>query len=413
MLVEFNVKNFLSFRDQVTFSMETGERLRKYKDTNTRTVAGRDLLKNAVIFGPNGSGKSNLLNAIDMMRRIILFPTTDITQTLFYQPFALDDYSKNESTLFEMKFIVEDKLISYQFEYTLEEIVSEKLSKINKNGSEKLYFSRTDNEVSASNKMKTIFKKTRKNKLLLFDGQDNNDELCIKVYEWFANNLVFFKSMRNERFHVLKNEKIKETFLKFMKLADFNIVDIEVVESAQTYSEDLMKALSLISEEPTKKTEIYTLYKKYDVNGKVVGFDRIAYSMESNGTKKMMALALVMILNHNKNITLLVDEFDDSFHLSLSKAILQLINSIQNSNQFIFTSHNTNLLDCNLRVDQIYLAEKSFDGKSDIYSLFDFSGLGSSRVDITFAKRYLEGQFGAMPDIDFDSMFDLLGEIDG
>ena len=107
-----------------------------------------------------------------------------------------------------------------------------------------------------------------------------------------------------------------------------------------------------------------------------------------------------------------MDEFDDSFHLSLTKALLNIINSESNKNQFIFTTHNLNLLDSNLRVDQIYLMEKDFMGKTDVYSLFDFNELkGVSRSDISFAKRYLNGQFGALPDIDVEGMDRLFKEI--
>ncbi|WP_186277753.1 hypothetical protein [Lactobacillus sp. LL6] len=35
MLVDFTVKNFALFRDETTLLAEAGERLRKYKETNT------------------------------------------------------------------------------------------------------------------------------------------------------------------------------------------------------------------------------------------------------------------------------------------------------------------------------------------------------------------------------------------
>ena len=134
--------------------------------------------------------------------------------------------------------------------------------------------------------------------------------------------------------------------------------------------------------------------------------------MESTGTKQMMAVALTLLYSLHKDRVIIMDEFDDSFHLSLTKALLNIINSESNTNQFIFTTHNLNLLDSNLRVDQIYLMEKDFMGKTDVYSLFDFNELkGVSRSDISFAKRYLNGQFGALPDIDVEGMNRLFKEI--
>ena len=61
MLIEFSVKNFLSFKDKVTLSMEKGngdENLDNIISTNNL-----DLLKTAAIYGANASGKSNLIKA--------------------------------------------------------------------------------------------------------------------------------------------------------------------------------------------------------------------------------------------------------------------------------------------------------------------------------------------------------------
>jgi hypothetical protein len=56
-------------------------------------------------------------------------------------------------------------------------------------------------------------------------------------------------------------------------------------------------------------------------------------------------------------------------------------------------------------VDQIYFTEKKFTGATELFSLFDFNGInGVSRSDISFFKRYLDGLFGAVPDIDTDEI---------
>ena len=58
MLIEFSVKNFLSFKDKVTLSMEKGN-----GDENLDNVIfynNIELLKTAAIYGANASGKSNI-----------------------------------------------------------------------------------------------------------------------------------------------------------------------------------------------------------------------------------------------------------------------------------------------------------------------------------------------------------------
>ena len=69
MLVRFFVENFLSFRDEVEFSMVAGE-----SDEHPDHVAKiRDLrlLKTSVIYGANASGKTNLIKAMSFAQDFI------------------------------------------------------------------------------------------------------------------------------------------------------------------------------------------------------------------------------------------------------------------------------------------------------------------------------------------------------
>lgn len=59
MLVDFRVKNCLSYKDDTLFSMVAGSRLRKWKDTHTIQFDSLRLVKSAFIFGPNGSGNQS------------------------------------------------------------------------------------------------------------------------------------------------------------------------------------------------------------------------------------------------------------------------------------------------------------------------------------------------------------------
>lgn len=423
MLIDFRVENYLSFKEEIVFSMETGERLRKFKETNTFTHAHTQLLKNAIIFGANGAGKSNLFSGLSLMADMIINPTQKISDKLTYTPFGLDTDSRSKPTSFYIKLALEDDVYEYGFSYNAKEIIFEELNILFKNGNKKPYFRREKNkkDFEGSVILREALKNTRDNKLLIFEGQNINDEICTLVFRWFTDKLIFFSKTDSELFELLKQKETKNIFLEFMKLADFNFVDIEVKETIERFPERILRALEVMSDSPVseniksrKITEFYSVYNKYDNMGNIVGKDTISYELESSGTKKMINLALTIIASHNRNITMIIDEFDDSFHLSLSKALLKIINSESNFNQFIFSSHDLNFFDCDLRVDQIYLAEKRFDGVSDLYSLFDFKDMiGYSRNDISFFKRYLEGQFGALPDIDLDGMLNLLGVFNG
>ncbi len=65
MIQEIKIKNFLSFKDEVTISFEASKD-RFAESSQVVTLNGDTrLLRFAVIYGYNASGKSNLLKAID------------------------------------------------------------------------------------------------------------------------------------------------------------------------------------------------------------------------------------------------------------------------------------------------------------------------------------------------------------
>lgn len=423
MLIDFELKNFLSFKDSTILSMETGSRLTKYSKESTFSKSKVSLLKNINIFGGNGAGKSNLMTALNVLSKMILEPTKNIEQPLPYMPFRLDEDSINEPTKFTIRFIIQEKIYVYHIEYNFTDIILEELYIGKTIDKEKLYFRRTkeNKKEILPQKLKKIRESVRKNKLLLFDGHDQNDSECVNVYSWFHNNLIFESFRRKEQFRILLNDLNKKNlFLNLLNLSDFNIIDIEIIEKNKTLSDEFKSIVSMMAEEDviqfSKKfattLEIYSIYKQYNSKGEVVGKSKIPYEMESSGTKRFMAILLMMLQNHNNDKVIVMDEFDNSLHFSLTKALLQIINSPNNFNQFIFTTHNLNILDLDLRVDQIYLTEKDFLGITELYSLFDFNGInGVSRSDIKFIKRYLNGLFGALPNIDFEKIQELYGEV--
>ena len=88
MLIEFRLKNYASFKNEAVLSAQTGERLYKYKDTNTFQGKDVSLLKNLLIFGPNGAGKSRLLRGLHLMKYLIINGGAKaVTDELHYAPF--------------------------------------------------------------------------------------------------------------------------------------------------------------------------------------------------------------------------------------------------------------------------------------------------------------------------------------
>lgn len=416
MLIDFTVSNYRSFKESSTISFEPGERLRKYKDTNLIEKQGEQLLKNVIVFGPNGAGKSNLINAIQFMYQLIKVPTVDVSDKIKYIPFKMCSECEMLGTYFNIRFLYNDYEYDYEFKYNSTTIIHEKLSYRISGGkaTKKVYFEREYNDfVVLPNQLDSIRHMVRKNKLFLSLAQDMNDAVCGDVINWFTNEVIFFNQFRADNFfELLEDENYKKTFIKFMNYAGVNLIDVEVKKTVTKMDEKLFKALSMLVEDgeverETVVSELYLTYKTYNENGDVVGTTPLKFESESRGTKKLIQIGLAMLQSENRGKLLVIDEFDDSIHTRLSRALVKLFNSVENNNQYLLTSHEIDLMDCGLRVDQIFLVEKEFDGISKLLSLFDFNEIsGSGRSDISYASRYLKGHFGALPNINVEGILD-------
>ena len=417
MLIEFTVKNYASFKERTTLSAETGNRLRKLKETNTFSSKNPSLLKSLLLFGPNGSGKSQLIQALQTMEGIVTRPTQAVTDKLNYYPFLFDEKSKIEDTYFEVKLELKNKIYDYSFSYNRESITSEALTLISGN-KEKEIFSRNGNDIQISNKLlEDSIPKLRDNSLFLYLAQSENDADCIAIYKWFANDLIFIGSgyplsIPDELLNLMEDEYLKKEMISFLSFADFNISDIRIREiPTNPLNPQLQKIVENLSIDYPKTTkELYTVHKIYHQN-KVINSGELPLTQESVGTRRLFYIVLAMMLaqmNGNEK-TIVIDEFDDSLHVELAAALVRIFNSTENLNQFIITTHDIQLLDSDLRIEQIYLLDKDFHGISNLKSIFDFEDArNKGRHDISFAKRYLQGRFGAVPVIDVDGLLDVL-----
>ena len=80
MLVEFSVANFKSIKDEARLSLVAGPG-KEHHETNvamSKGVRPIPLLRSAAIYGANAAGKTNLLQALQVMQRMVTRPTGDL-----------------------------------------------------------------------------------------------------------------------------------------------------------------------------------------------------------------------------------------------------------------------------------------------------------------------------------------------
>jgi hypothetical protein len=122
---------------------------------------------------------------------------------------------------------------------------------------------------------------------------------------------------------------------------------------------------------------------------------------ESDGTRAWFHLIgpTLAALQHGQ--ILLFDDVDASLHPKLSARLIELFQDpVTNPHgaQLIFTAHDTSLLN-HLNRDEVWLTEKSGDGATTLTALADFGG-DKVRRSLNLEKAYLQGRFGAVPELD-------------
>ena len=96
MIQELKIKNFLSFKDEVTFSFEATKD-KTFEDYQVVEVTkGVRLLRFALVYGANASGKSNLLNVFDFLSSFWFSKAANVDEPTGAIPFKLDKVTPNQ-----------------------------------------------------------------------------------------------------------------------------------------------------------------------------------------------------------------------------------------------------------------------------------------------------------------------------
>ena len=107
MLIQFNFKNFKSFRDEATLDLSAAK-MTEFSD-RVVTVGSEKILPVAAIYGANASGKSNIYNAFEYMSDYVVdsFKYGD-EEEKFEEfrptPFLFDSTSASAESSFEVYF---------------------------------------------------------------------------------------------------------------------------------------------------------------------------------------------------------------------------------------------------------------------------------------------------------------------
>ncbi len=396
MLVNFTFKNFRSFRDEMTLSMEAAS-IQELSDSVVKSC-GEDLLPVAVLYGANSSGKSNVLKALKAMRDLLLNSVKlNPKDSLDAEPFSLDLTSSSEPTSFEIQFTLNGSKFRYGFDYTANEILAEWLYEKRPSEREFELFLRSGDEFKIS---KTRFSEgigkqnaTPANRLFVSLVAQLNGKVSQSILDWFSN-IVYISGMDGKGY---TGKTLSTIFYQ-----DAGEEDIMNLLYQTHLGFDGIKVSMNIAEEDSVDSK--TIHNIYNSAGKVVGQKEFPTDkMESEGTKKMIEIAGPIVDAIRLGQILIVDELDVKLHPFLTRKIISMFmdkDFNNNGAQLIFATHDTNLLNIQyLRRDQIWFTEKDKTDSTELYSLVEFRDEAGNKVrnDRNIEKEYINGRYGAIP----------------
>lgn len=88
MIINFCIQNFGSIKNKQTLSFEA-DKSKHLEDYYVINANGLRLLKLGLIYGANASGKTTVLKALDFLRKLVLEPKIQKTETFDFDPFLL------------------------------------------------------------------------------------------------------------------------------------------------------------------------------------------------------------------------------------------------------------------------------------------------------------------------------------
>ena len=426
MLLEFRVKNYKSFKEELIFSLTPVLKEEKLKYSILKEKIGEkeyNGLSTSVIYGPNASGKSNIIGAMDTFKRIILRGNIYNSQNRETSNIAAEmlelipnnGFIEKFPISFFIKFIEKGLLIEYNISIDIGEflesadydrkIIEESL-KIN---NFEIYNRKNGLEIKEINTIKDY---------LVNDFKENKDGITTIAKNNLNSEELFlmngFKTMFSSKLVAIISEWLNNKFIIIYR-ADFlqasytgnNVVD-DLENEINKVAEEFGRGSNKLKYYRNEKSQRVMLYSILEKNKKRIP----AELFESYGTIRFINIFPFILKIFLNGGILVADEFDASIH---PMALINIINIFHNNNinknqaQLVFNTHNPIFLNGNLfREDEIKFVEKNDKNMSISYSLSDFERNEENEDYEDYMNNYFVDHYGAIKDIDFTPIFENL-----
>jgi len=408
MLLDIEVKNLKSFKEETVFSMEAED---NEEDRNAfEIIIGNKkmkLLKTSVLFGGNASGKSNFISILDIFRHYLFNKGIEKYNK---EGFRFGEEDKN--SIIKVRNVIENQIYEYILEinFNARKVIKEELYTATEE--KKLVFKRENNRIIEYDT--EIFSEYEVTISFINETLTGNDSVISRIIDWKVPELIekyilYIDKMKINNCsddlgkYIYENENNKRLVIEFLKKIGIIVNDIEVFrEKNEIFLKNIRenKEFQILSEKEQEKILSQILYNYrvhfiYDNKEKY----KLDYYEQSAGTQKILSMFFPVYNILNNGGVMIIDELDITLHYSLIKEIIKMFNSVEYNKknaQLIFTTHNLLLLDYNLfREDQIWFLENNDVATgTELYSLSDIEGYEKNSY---LLRDYLNGNFGGIP----------------
>ena len=426
MILELKIKNYLSFKDEVTYSFEATSDTCMENTHVVKVAKNVRILKLGIVYGANASGKSNLINAFEFLGNFWSNNRENKNERIGLVPFMFDEKTKHEPSEFKLVFYINRQKYLYSLSLTDSSVISEKLiyypgvqpaeifsRKLHDNISLIKFGPKVSMTKSAHDEISV---KCLPNMSLFaaYNRVNLNIPEIESVIKWIENNYlpsVKPRSILTEYVEkkLIKNKSYKEYVLNFLAKADFNIKNIkteikkekvpekfiELFNSAMDISNDVKEKMN--DEKFIEITNSKFVHEIFDNKGKRMLYE-LDRSLQSQGTIRTLGISGVINTAILQKAFLAIDEIEASLHPKLVEFIIETFLKQSKESQLLVTTHYDGLLeqDDMIRNDNIWFTNKMKNGSTELYSLANFNGV--NRIS-SLQKAYKFGKFGAIPNI--------------
>jgi uncharacterized protein len=377
-LLEFEFKNFISFREGARISFEI--------DANCPPHISNDLDFTTVIGvkGANGSGKTNVLKAISFLVDFARNSwAKDPDEVLAIAPF----FGSDQPCEFCAKFRIKEYIYEYELVANNSEVVSEKLSRTRSKRS--VLVERDRNKLDTTSEFRELREMQLKSNASFISTARQYQLATLKpVYEFFDRCL----SNVNFRGPI-------ETFGSTSAAAKFLNEDQASLDFVREFLSSCDTGISNVTIEKRASVDEKRPPAYYPRFHHIAGESQISITEddESHGTRSLFRILPIYRAALQRGGMLILDEFDAFLHPFILQKLVDLFSDPTenpNSAQLLFSTHNTEILD-SLGRYRTYLVNK-VDNESFAYRLDEIPG-DLLRNDRRIVPPYLEGKIGGVP----------------